>query len=314
MENRAHALAAGLFLLLLGLAVAAAGWWFAGKREATRDYLVVSSRAVTGLNNQASVRYRGVRTGKVQDIDLDPRDPRNILITVRIDADIPVTRSTTAQLNFQGVTGLAYVQLDDSGESREPLTAPEGELPRIALQASQFDQLSEAATAILGQSRQLIERLNMALDDGNLGRLRRTLANLERASGQAGDVLQEMPAVLAGLREALSDANIRRLHSVLDNAERASREAAPLAADLRKVLGRMDELGRRLDGLSREMGMEVMDNTLPRVHDLLQELAVGSRQLQRVLDGLEQSPQSLIFGRTAEQPGPGEAGFDPRRK
>ena len=42
MENRSHALIAGLFTLLLGVAAVLSLWWFGGKHEATREYLVVT--------------------------------------------------------------------------------------------------------------------------------------------------------------------------------------------------------------------------------------------------------------------------------
>src|SRR5438128_1358144 len=121
MENRAHAFAAGLFVIALALCIAAAAWWFSGKRESTRQYLLVSQRAVSGLNPQAQVRFRGIRAGKVEDIELDPKDARNILVVISVDADIPVSRATTAQLNKQGITGLAYILLDDDGSNPEPL-------------------------------------------------------------------------------------------------------------------------------------------------------------------------------------------------
>jgi phospholipid/cholesterol/gamma-HCH transport system substrate-binding protein len=73
MENRSHALAAGLFTLFLGLAVALSIWWFGGKHEATTEYTVVTRHNVTGLSLQGQVRYRGIRVGKVQAIELDPR-------------------------------------------------------------------------------------------------------------------------------------------------------------------------------------------------------------------------------------------------
>ena len=79
MENRSHALIAGLFTLLLGIAAALSMWWFGGKTEVTRDYLVVTSKSVSGLNPQAQVRYRGIRVGRVESIDLDRGDSRNIL-------------------------------------------------------------------------------------------------------------------------------------------------------------------------------------------------------------------------------------------
>ena len=42
---------------------------------------------------------------------------------------------------------------------------------------------------------------------------------------------------------------------------------------------------------------------------LAEEFGSSSRQLNRVLQTLEDSPQSLIFGRQNALPGPGEAGF-----
>ncbi|GAB4452000.1 MAG: hypothetical protein OHK0026_16970 [Rhodocyclaceae bacterium] len=182
MENRAHALAAGLFLLVLAAAAAAALWWLSGKRDFTNDYVLVSSGNVTGLNPEAQVRYRGMRAGKVVAIDLDPAGRRNILVTIRIDADLPVTRSTRAQLAVQGVTGLAYIQLTDSGESNEPLASRDGEPPRIALEPSQWEQLSEGVTALVAQARRTAARIDAVLDPNNAASITRTLAHLEAAS------------------------------------------------------------------------------------------------------------------------------------
>lgn len=42
-SSEAHALVAGVFALLLLIATLAAFWWFSGKREATVEYLVVTS-------------------------------------------------------------------------------------------------------------------------------------------------------------------------------------------------------------------------------------------------------------------------------
>ena len=76
MESRSHAIAAGLFAIILSCALVGALWWFSDRRDATRDVLLVSSGSVNGLNVQATVRYRGIVAGKVAAINLDPADPR----------------------------------------------------------------------------------------------------------------------------------------------------------------------------------------------------------------------------------------------
>src|SRR5690606_35981019 len=121
MENKAHAQAAGLFTQLLGAAVLLAATWFSGETYETQRYVLESKYPVTGLNEQAAVRYRGVAIGKVTDIRFDPRNSGLILIDIAINSEMALTRGTFAELRYQGVTGLAYIMLDDAGANSQIL-------------------------------------------------------------------------------------------------------------------------------------------------------------------------------------------------
>lgn len=302
MESRAHALAAGIFTLLLGLASALAVFWLSGKREATSDYVLVTKGNVSGLNTQAQVRFRGIRAGKVRDIDLDPKDPRNILITISIDASLPVTKGTTAKLNYQGVTGLASVLLEDKGDHPEPLTGTDDEPPRIDLQPNFMDTLGDNAADLMAQMRQVAERTTALLSEENVKNIGRTLTNVETATAGLSGSMKDLPQVMASLKQALSEENMKRLSATMANMEKASGEVAPLIANLQGV-------SKKLDALLGETGGEITQTTLPRLNVLLQELSVNSRQMSRLLDQIKESPNMLIFGREARRPGPGEAGF-----
>lgn len=305
MENRAHALVAGLFMILLGVAAVAAFWWLGHPREAVNRYILQTGGNVLGLNMQAPVRYRGIRAGRVEDITTDDNNPRLILVTISLDRRFKLTRGTTARLNTQGVTGISYVELEDAGTDATPLTGTDDELPRIALEPSLLDQLGSHAGDIAEQASEVALRLNRLLDDRNLRNLSRSLDNVATAS----EGLKQLPEVVASLKEALSDANIKRLTTTLARLEEASGEAAPLARDLRGMVGQMNQLATRLDQLVGSAGGELTTTTLPRVNALVAQLSENSRQLSRLLDGLERHPQSLLFGRGARNPGPGEAGF-----
>lgn len=305
MENRAHALAAGLFVIFLCLAVVVAVWWFGGTRAATRDIVLVTDRNVTGLNPLAQVRFRGIRAGKVIDIALDPQDVRNILVRIRVDAALPLTRSTTAQLNFQGLTGLAYVQLEDNGKNRELLPIDDETPPRIPIKQTLLDSLGDRANDIFGHVGELSANLNRLLDERNLRNLNRTLENVATAS----EGLKEMPQLVASLKAVLSEENIQSLHNILAHLERTAGETAPLTADMRALVGSMQNVSKRLEEVTVQVGGEFSATTLPRFNTLVSDLQSNSRQLKRILDGLETSPQSMIFGRSPARPGPGEAGF-----
>lgn len=305
MENRAHALAAGLFTLLLAVAGVAGLWWLGQGRDDVDYYLLATRGNVTGLNLQAQVRYRGIRAGRVESIGLDPADAQTILVQISLDERFRLTRGTTAQLNTQGVTGLAYVMLEDDGRDPRPLTADGGAPPRIVLAPSLLDTFGDRAGELAVKAGEVADRLARLLDDKNLGNLARSLDNLATAS----EGLKQLPQVMAALRETLSDANLKRLSAVLAHLEQAAGEAAPLTVEMRGMVRTMNALAARFDRLAADAGGELTGETLPRANALLEDLAANSRQLARLLDNLERNPQALVFGRPEPRPGPGEAGF-----
>jgi len=305
MENRAHALVAGLFLILLGVAAVAAFWWLGHPRETVDRYILETSGNVTGLNQQAPVRYRGIRAGRVEDITTDQNNPRLILVTISLDRRFKLTRGTVAQLNTQGVTGLSYVQLEDDGSDPTLLAASGDELPRIELRSSLLDQLGSHAGDIAVEASEVAVRLNRLLDDRNLRNLSRSLDNIATAS----DGLKQLPQVVGALKEVLSDANVKHLSTTLAQLEQASGQAAPLTQDLRAMVQKLTLLAGRLDQLSGTAGGELTGTTLPRINALVSQLSENSRQLSQLLQLLERRPQSLLFGRGAPTPGPGETGY-----
>ncbi|ATE60233.1 MlaD family protein [Thauera sinica] len=309
MENRAHALAAGLFALILGGAVIVALWWFSQNREPTREYVLVSKGSVNGLNVQARVRYRGMAAGTVSAIDIDPDDPRNILVRIRLREDLPITRGTRATLGTQGVTGLAFIQLDDRGADPAPLTADGGGPPRIVLEPGLIELIGDRALQAAERVHAVADRLATMFDDQAVARLRRTLERLESAAAGMDRSFAELPATVGALRSALSPQNLDKLAATLANLEAASREAAPAAGEVRALVARIDHLAQRVDQAAGTAGEGLVDGTLPQVDDLLRELTATSRRLGRVLEEIEAAPQVLLAGREAGEPGPGEEGY-----
>ena len=311
MENRAHALAAGLFVLILGLATAAAVWWFRQDRDERAYYLLETRQSVGGLNVEAVVRYRGIRAGKVVSIGVDPKNPRLIIVRISLDQDFQLTRGTVASLASQGITGLTFIALEDDGSDMTPLTSPDGEPPRLALHRTRFDALTDHAGQVVAGIDDLVEKLNKVLDDKNIANLNRSIENLARAS----EGLAELPQVAAGLRQVLSPENTRRLSRMLDNLEAGSEEVRPMAKDARTLIGNLNHLSERVETM---LGSgESAHATLPRANALMKELTDTTRQLSRLLETLDDNPQALIFGRPPARPGPGETGFgqpgrDPR--
>ncbi len=301
MENRSHAFLAGLFTLLLGLSAVAALWWFGGKQEPTDEYIVVTTSNVTGLNQQAQVRYRGIRVGKVLSIELDPESPANTLIRISVTKGTPVNKGTIAKLGYQGVTGIAHVLLEHSGNDLSPLAESDG-VPRIIMQDSLIQELTDVGSDAMRSARDFLSNANELLNPENRQAISRTLANLEATTGNAREAT-------AQLQQLLAPENVRLLKSTLVGAEQAVGQAGPFFAEARGLVSRLQSVSNRLDTALGDSATGGAGALVPRLNELSAELSSNSRQLNRVLQMLEDSPQSIIFGHPKAAPGPGEDGF-----
>jgi phospholipid/cholesterol/gamma-HCH transport system substrate-binding protein len=304
MENRAYALAAGLFTLLLGFGIVAAALWFSGEAVETEDYLLVSRQPVTGLNTQAPVRYRGLAVGKVVSIELDPQEPRNILVQISIKAGTPLTKGSFARLGSQGVTGLSYVMLDDEGSNPELLPTGGEQLARLEVRPSFMDSITVSGQEMVENFNRVAKRVDLLLNDENQKQLVSTLRNLDQASGKVVALANEIEPTLKKLPAVANDASVvlKRADSLLANLndrvdafERAAKSA--------------EQLGRSGVALSDALATE----SLPRLNVLLDDLQRTSRGLERLLTEVNDQPQSLIFGKSPLPPGPGEPGFGEKR-
>ena len=166
------------------------------------------------------------------------------------------------------------------------------------MQVSRTDRRGYTATA----------RLNKVFDERNLDNIARTLDNV--AKGSEG--VAAIPELVASLRQFISPENMQRWQRILAHVEATAGEAAPLTREVRQLVTALTGVAQRADGLVHGLeatGNRVNATTLPHMEQMMRELRSTSRQLSRVLEGVEQNPQMLLFGRDAPEPGPGEVGF-----
>ena len=310
MENRAYAFAVGVFTLLLGAGVVVAAMWLSGKTETRESYMLETHFPVSGLNVQAPVRFRGVEVGKVERIEFQPSDARVILVQVAVRAGTPITKGTYAQLGSQGVTGLAYVILDDEGKNPERVAGGDFSY-HIPVRASFFDEISGSGRELLTDVRQVASRINVLLADPNQAQLMRTLAGLERATNRVSELAAKVEPAIAGVPALTSDARkvVAHADELMVNLNKLTLELTQRVDSLERVAKSAEQVG----GAAQSLSGAAVTETLPRIHDLVAEIARTSRSLDRLLADLNEQPASLVFGRQPPAPGPGEPGFNSRR-
>ena len=286
MENKSHALAAGTFVLLLIALLVALATWLTRDTSERRLYELSSAEAVTGLQPQAAVRFKGVNVGKVTVISFDPAVPGNVLIRISIDSQTPVTTATFAALGFQGVTGLAFIQLDDNGGAKTPIPPPVNGTPaRIPMRQGLVSRLSEQGSSILLHLEESSRRLNTLLAPDNQQKLIGAVDQLGQAAASLSQLASQTSKVLPPLMQNASTT----LQTMKDTSLRVG-DSADVARDsaqsFKKMTERMNEKGGTLDDLART-----------------------TRAANRVLTTVSDNPQAFIYGNGTIAPGPGEPGF-----
>ncbi len=325
MENKSHAFAAGAFVLLLLAVLAALAIWLTRDATEQRVFEISSPEGVTGLQPQAAVRYKGVMVGRVTDISLDPVQRGNVLLRIAVNDVAPVTTTTFAALGFQGVTGLAFIQLDDRDENSKPLEGEGGAVPRIPMRASMVSRLTEQGGNLLSQLEQASIRMNglLATDNqkqlmaaiGNLSQAAANISNLSRRADQVLGADAAPDAVNLPRMVAQADATLKSMQATSERLGQSADAVRTSAAEFQKTSRRMNEPGGTLDRIAQSTdalattSRQVQSQLLPRLNRTAEDTGRTVRQVGRAAEALGDNPQSLVWGRGGAAPGPGERGF-----
>ena len=303
MENKAHALIAGTFVVLVTALLAVLALWLTRDNTKRDLYEMTTSQTISGLQPQAPVRFRGVPVGKVERIGFDSKIKGNVLIGISIDRSAPVTKSTFATVASQGVTGLGFIQLDDKGESKERLQPNDSDPPRIPLKPGSLDKLLKQSEDIFSQASEAAEKLNQLLASENQKVIVDAITQLGQATASLNRLAKGLEPTVASL-PALS----RDTSQTVKALKSASDEVRNAALRLNAKGGALDKMTE--GGAALTAGIETFSAaTLPKLGEVADETARAMRQLRRTVSAVDDNPQALIFGNGPPIPGPGEPGF-----
>ncbi len=307
MESRSHALMAGFFTIALITLATVFALWLGKDRIQRTPYLIATKLSVAGLNLQAAVRYKGIKVGNVTDIDFDDKLPGQILLRLDVLPDTPVTPSTYATLGYQGVTGIAYVQLDEDARGLPVTVQKANGMLLIPLRPGMMQNLEQRGMAILEQTEELGKRMNSLLDPGNSKSLTSAVDSMNRAAvawqsvpAKLDPVLSSLPALVDNTRDSVNAFKV-----LTENASNTSGNFNRLALQLQANDGLIARLNQTVD----QIGMNLTQETLPAVNSLSREARSSMRTINKAAETLSERPQSLLFGSAPAAPGPGEAGF-----
>lgn len=319
MENRSHALAAGIFTVLLALGIIAAAMWLNRDTHERTPYVLTTTGSVAGLNPQAAVRYRGMEVGRVEAIEFDREQAGRILVKISILPTTPVTSATFAELGMQGLTGLAYIQLDTDPKVTSPAPLPStAQAPaRMAIRPSMFDRFSVSGEDLVVRASTAMNQVNKLLGDDNQKLLVQTLSNLQGLSTRIGQLADEVKPTAAAMTKLADDGRkvLAGVTPVLKSTDETVIAIGKLSGELTRRMDTLErtaraaeQVGQGADQVARSVAA-IETQTVPKLNVLIDDAGRSARTLERVADRLGEEPTSVLFGPQALRPGPGEPGF-----
>ena len=310
MENRSHALLAGLFVLLLAVAAAITAIWLGRKDVVYEPYVLVSKYPVAGLSVQSQVRYQGMTVGQVQGLSIDQNKPGTIRVQIGVLPDTPITKSTWAEVATHGVTGISNVDLRDDGQASEPVSSSAAEPYEIPVRPGFFLKLQTAGVGMLEDGEEVLDDLRRFITEENAERFTGLLDNAEQLSSNLNEsvvklkpALEALPGVIAKLDQTLA-----RFDQFGSDLTRLTLSAQDTINYLNSSAGPLTLATQSLAQLQRSAA-QLQSSTLPEISRMIEDISAASRSFTGAARLFEQSPDSVLFGAPPVKPGPGEQGF-----
>ncbi|HEX5663821.1 MAG TPA: MlaD family protein [Xanthomonadaceae bacterium] len=299
METKANYVLIGAFTILVAVFGLLFALWAAkySADKSFQEYYVIFNEPVTGLTEGGSVQYNGISVGTIEELSLNPRDPRQVRARLKLEASAPVKVDTKAKLSQAGITGSPFIQLTGGSPNAPRLVSNDADtIPVITTEPSALQNIADTAS-------KLVARLDKLMSEENIEHIDNTLTNLDNITAALGDATQK-----EDLRALVRNARLasEQLNATLESASGAvaniDRELPALLRKLDATLTRLDSAAGGADAILNENRAAIQsfaNDGLAQLGPTLGELRALVRDLRRVTDRLDGSPARYLLGRDA---------------
>ena len=282
METKANYVLIGFFTLgVLAGAFAFVHWFRSiGKSTVSANYHVVFQGPVGGLRTGAGVLFNGMRVGEVSDLQLNRLDPKQVIATIKIDANTPVRSDTVVGLDFQGLTGIANIALKGGDPAAGPL--PEG-ADGMAVLTADVAATQDISAAV----REVLRKVDVFITD-NATQVHTSLVNIEAFTETLKKNSDRIDKIIESTDRAVTNAD-----RVFQSADRAMKGVEKLTGN-----GDDDKPGEIAETLRtyRNLAEDIDKKTLKNFDALLADGRRTLASIDTAVKNFDRNPQRIIFG------------------
>jgi phospholipid/cholesterol/gamma-HCH transport system substrate-binding protein len=293
MGSKSEQAMVGLFVLIatavLIATVFALTGAFGGSTSSFRAYFPFAG----GLEPGATVRYAGgPKVGRVEKLQLDPKDASRIEITFSVKSGLPVKTDSHVKIMSLSPLGDNHLEIVP-GTEKAALAATGSILPSDTY--VDFNALTAKINDLAPQAQQLLKTLN--------DRATELKVTVERMNDLINDKNRDnLAGTLAETRGMIAE-NRAPVKSTVQHLNSASEKLEPLLQDLRKTSAQANETLSHVDSLIGENRADIrqavveLRKSLTTITDLTgrldQTLDVNSENIDELLENLRHVSQNL---------------------
>jgi phospholipid/cholesterol/gamma-HCH transport system substrate-binding protein len=261
------AMATVIFLVVLG-------FFLVPKLEEAGDtyYIDFRDTSVNGLLLGSAVRYQGVEVGKVTKIEVNLKATNSVFVFIKIQRGFPIKKDTVAVLNYAGITGLKFIDLQGGSPGAEIIK------PRGMIQMGRG--LEQRAGDIVTNIDTAVNSFNSLLSPDNLERINRMLEKAEKSSDMISSILEAKRVAL---------------ERSFDNIEKATNQFASVTENLHKISTNVSDMSDKIVAHSET----AVDNIAKRFSEA--EMGRAIKDFQSFVETASASLKKIETNLLAEQ-------------
>lgn len=292
MDTKVNFVIIGLFVVGLTLAIVVASIWIAGGHHTKHyeKYLTFVDEAVDGLTEKSVIKFNGVDVGFIYKMGLNPSNPQEVRLELKILEGTPINQSTVATIRSQGLTGYSYMGLHALKQTAPPLKKPKDEpYPVIPYSSSLFKKLDSVAQDVSENVTKVTNALSELLGEENQKYVRQILSNIS-------DFTKALQVNTQSL-----DSIFKSTDKLLKNTSAASEEFDLTVTDLRSALKSAKTAADNFSTVSKQA-----KQILPNAYTSVDRLKRVMTNFETLSDELTRNPSMLVRGKRPQPAGPGE--------
>jgi phospholipid/cholesterol/gamma-HCH transport system substrate-binding protein len=319
MNNKANYTLIGFFVIVSFFAMSIFGYWLLkpSNELETKKYVIYFDESVLGLNVNSPVKYRGIDVGKVQKIQINPKNTEQVKVLISVLKTTPIKTTTKAKLTSQGITGLSYINLSLGDKDSPLLTAKKGEkYPVIQSEPSFFERFQQNIGHLSSEVSSTLSNIDKLLKDEN--------------QKEITMILKQSKIFMTKLNKTLSDETILDFQQSVKNLKNSSKELQKLiphidnltknsiswekniSASLKSIAQSYISIQKSMDDIGNSFKRGDFDiksitaDTIPMLNKSISSLNQLLIELKETLKVYKSNPRELLFKEKEQNKAPGE--------